>query len=856
MPMLLALLVLCLGGALHAQEDDSPAGEEEAKKPTKGIEEIVITSQGIETPLQEASISVAAFDEQYLQALGAQNIQDISQFTPNLEIRSPYAATNPTLFIRGVGLRDFNANSASAVAVYNDGVYMNSPVGQLAQLFDIQQVEILRGPQGALYGRNASAGAILVHSRKPVGDSSGYTRFTYGRFNQREVEGAFELPLVPDMLSMRIAGRMNLRDGYTKNRCGEAIYSTPQEDPSATPTFRDKVHGMCFNGRVDPVFDTHPPTFEPTGPPLWSPVGTITPIEGGGWGWEVGKTGLTPKWVNDTDNWSGRALFRFQPNEENDWLLNVHGGNNDGDARQFQQFSAFRQPDGDLVPSGSAIGYRDYDSCALNDRGECPSRGDDPQPNVSPEDGDPYAGDYDFVRPDDVDLLGVNLTGDVYLGDFRFRSVTGFESNRRNSGLDLDGSSFITVRVFAFNEAKQASQDLRVYWDNGGSFTWQAGGNFLYEKLKVHNKFSLLRSALFSDQFYEQETFYGSAYTYLTWAISEVFSLEGGLRWNVDHRDFEISSKLSSLQSGRSGSGPVQTTQFTEDAPTGDISINYKPYEGVNFYAKFSRGWKGPHINGLILNNFDEAATLLAGGGSLLDPVKPETVTAGEIGLKSMWWDQRLRINGAAFYYDYDHIQVFQVRNSTSGFPLFTLLSANDAELFGVELEVEMRPLEGWAPPAVEGLQIFLSGSWLEGQYNDFEDVRSDPGQAGNIILDEFSGNQLINAPKYSFIGYVQWPLEVATAGTITPRFDWSYKSRIFFGPENLDLVSQGSLWLMNLRVGYRTPGGSVEVAGWVRNLTDEIYRGDAIDLSRLSNSIVYAMGEPRTYGVTLELRF
>ena len=858
MPMLLGLLsLLLLAGPAGAQESETTAEEtDDTAKPTRGMEEIVITSQGMETPLQEASISVAAFDEQYLQALGAQNIQDISQFTPNLEIRSPYAATNPTLFIRGVGLRDFNANSSSAVAVYNDGVYMNSPVGQLAQLFDIQQLEILRGPQGALYGRNASAGAILVHSRRPVGDTNGYTRFTYGRFNQREVEGAFELPLVQDLLSMRIAGRMNLKDGYTKNRCGDARYAAPPADP-ANETFRDKIHGVCFNGKSDPVYEENPITLEPVGPPLWAPVGTTTPVEGGGWGWKVGEAGLTPEWVNDVDNWAGRFLLRFQPNEQHDWLLNVHGGNNDGDARQFQNFPVFRFPDGELRRAAfNAQGYRDYDSCSLDSSGRCPGLDLlDLRPNRLPADGDPYAGDYDFVLPDDVDLFGTSLTGNVYLGDFRIRSVTGYESNRRKSGLDLDGSSLITIRVYAFNEAKQVSEDLRIYWDNGGPFTWQAGGNFLYEKLKVDNDFSLLSTSLFNRQFYEQETLYGSAYAYMTWAISETFSIEGGARWNVDHRDFKIGSSLRSLQTGRSASGAVESTQFTEDAPTGDISITYKPYEGVNFYAKFSRGWKGPHINGLILNTFEDA-TELADGGDLLEPVKPETVTAGEIGVKSMWWDQRIRVNGAAFYYDYDDIQVFQIRNSTAGFPLPTLLSANDAELFGAELEVEIRPLEGWAPASIEGLQLFLSGSWLEGQYNDFEDIRADPGVPGNIILDDFSGNQLINAPKYSFIGYVQWPLEISNAGTLIPRFDWAYKSRIYFGAENLELVSQESLWLLNLRMAWVSPNQNIEVAGWVRNLSDEIYYADAIDLSRLANALAYAMGEPRTYGVTLELRF
>ncbi|NRA08809.1 MAG: Plug domain-containing protein, partial [Myxococcales bacterium] len=142
-------------GAAEAEVEEASA----ARK-TRGIEEILITSQGREQRLQEAAISAAVFNDDYIDAIGAQNIADISQFTPNLEIRTVFAATNPTIFIRGVGLRDFNANSSSSVAVYNDDIYVNSPAAQLGQLFDVQSVEVLRGPQGALYGRNASAGVI------------------------------------------------------------------------------------------------------------------------------------------------------------------------------------------------------------------------------------------------------------------------------------------------------------------------------------------------------------------------------------------------------------------------------------------------------------------------------------------------------------------------------------------------------------------------------------------------------------------------------------------------------------------------------------------------------------------------
>ena len=144
--------------------------------------------------------------------------------------------------------------------MYNDDIYMNSPAGQLGQLFDVQMVEVLRGPQGSLYGRNASAGVIKVVARKPTGDFNGYTNISYGNYNLFEVEGAVEAPVWGDMLSTRISGRMNLRDGTTHNRCGDSYYSVPDPNPTGVnpslTSFRQRVHTHCWNPQnVLPIDD-------------------------------------------------------------------------------------------------------------------------------------------------------------------------------------------------------------------------------------------------------------------------------------------------------------------------------------------------------------------------------------------------------------------------------------------------------------------------------------------------------------------------------------------------------------------------------------------------------------------------
>ena len=822
------------------REEAAATEPESSASKTRGIEEILITSQGREQPLQEAAISAAAFDEEYLSAIGAQNISDIAQFTPNLEIRTVFAATNPTLFIRGVGLRDFNANSASSVAVYNDDIYMNSPAGQLGQLFDVQMVEVLRGPQGSLYGRNASAGVIKVVARKPTGDFNGYTNISYGNYNLFEVEGAVEAPVWGDMLSTRISGRMNLRDGTTHNRCGDSYYSVPDPNPTGVnpslTSFRQRVHTHCWNPQ------------------------NVLPIDDMGEGWVVGQTNVE-EWVNNRDNWAARWMWRLQPNEDIDFNLNLHGGQNRGQTRQFQLIPASQvgvalHP---LIGGADSNQYIDPDAqrpvyrcqrrqCALQ-RLEILS---------DPADGNPFEGDYNLVGLESLDIWGASITGEYTAGDWRFLSISGYEANQRAVATNLDANPYIGLEPTLTNESYQLTQDLKVFWESDSDLTGQFGLSFLYEDLHVDNHYDV--NPIFTiTQIYDLQTFYGSPYFFLVWEPSEEFSIEGGARFNVESKEMSILTqrlgRVNGLpQPGESGLPQVGFSDVTEYAPSGDVAINFRPTEDITFYAKYSRGWKGPHINGLILNPEVESDE----GTSITSPVKPESVNAVELGVKSMWFSQRLKFNIAAFYYDYDDIQVFQLRNSAGSTPVQQLINANDADNYGLEAEIEARPFEGWAPEPLEGLMVYLTAAWLQNSYTDFVNqlTATNIGGSATASTEDFSGNQLINSPEFSFAGYLQWDVRLDRWGTLSPRLDWTYKDQVFFSPANEELVGQPPLWLFNLRFAYRTPGDNIEIAGWVRNLTNEVYRLDVFNLARFRKEIAYAMGDPRTFGLTLSVRF
>ena len=145
-----------------------------ASRADEGRDVVIVTANKREENIQEVPIAVTAIGGQVLQDLGVTDIRNLNALAPSLQIKTDDNAANPKLFIRGIGLNDFNPNTASAVAIYTDGVYIGSPLAQMGQFFDLDRVEVLRGPQGTLYGRNTTGGAINVISRKPS-DSSKLT---------------------------------------------------------------------------------------------------------------------------------------------------------------------------------------------------------------------------------------------------------------------------------------------------------------------------------------------------------------------------------------------------------------------------------------------------------------------------------------------------------------------------------------------------------------------------------------------------------------------------------------------------------------------------------------------------------
>lgn len=212
--------------ALAAGTITTVAAHAATEAPASGGE-IVVTAQKRSEKLQDVPIAVSAITGEAIANKRVADLVDLSNQAPGLQISSGDNAANPHIFLRGVGVNDFNQTTASAVGIYSDGAYIASPLAQRSAFFDLQQVEVLRGPQGTLYGRNTTGGAINLVSRKPTDTWAANLNVDYGRFNALKTEGGVSGPIVPGVLSFRLAAVRETDDGYMLNRLtGQHVNAT------------------------------------------------------------------------------------------------------------------------------------------------------------------------------------------------------------------------------------------------------------------------------------------------------------------------------------------------------------------------------------------------------------------------------------------------------------------------------------------------------------------------------------------------------------------------------------------------------------------------------------------------------
>jgi iron complex outermembrane recepter protein len=825
-------------GAALATAQDAKVDED----PWAGVEEMVVTGGNVLDALTSTTVSVTAFDSTDLDAFGATDVSDVAAFTPNLEIRTA-GSTTAVLFIRGVGLNDFTANAAGSVAVYEDDVPKNLPAIQLGQLYDLEGLVVLKGPQGSGPGRNASAGAIKVITKKPSGELGGYVRFDYGNYNYINSEGALEVPILGDVLSTRAAFSLERRDGLVKNRCA-----------GITQEQIDTVVGLCGNNFPDDL---------------------IPGVEDD---------------LNNRDVWAVRLTTRWEPPiDDMSWLFSVHGS-------QLDQLGTVGEHIGSSQEFGGTdiVGYVQPELAAerASLRSQFPSRAECNAMNPGdiagrracvaaaqastrsilgrslasrPLDTEPFEGAFNRPGYERMSSWGGFLTGEWELDDVQLKSITGFERYDRERLIDADYSPNVVFEFDIEDDAWQASQDIQISGElEETPLIWKTGLFFLAETLDYEQDtlsrepgdFDPTRST------YIQDTFSFGIFAEFEWDFLDDFTLEAGGRYNWEQKRFEadiISRPFAANPGDRCilliGDGvPKCQRTVTVDHPTGTLGIRYALDESRTLYFKYSHGWKGAQFNA-------------RNGNSQLfvtDVADPEVIDAFEIGFSGSWWEDRLSLNGAFFWYIYKNYQVFVFTNDVNNLPQRVVINADNAELYGAELEGRLEPFDG--------LVAELRAGWLESRFLDFTDavVRRTETQGNRRVVTDFNGNPLPNAPRFKVSGNISYDLDLGSYGTLTPRYDFNWSDDVFFDPTggtgspdavgNTFLpdnsIGQKALILHNIRLTYAVESGGFEIAGWVRNMTNEVYKTLAFDASAGPGLVGNLVGDPRTYGLSAKVTF
>jgi iron complex outermembrane receptor protein len=801
-----------------AEQPSGPDASRTPAAPPSDVEVIRIKGRAVTGIETEVPASVTQFAASDLQALGAQNVSDLAKVTPNVEIKTT-GSTSPTFFIRGVGLSDFSANAAGAVAIYRDDAAINAPAIQLTPLFDLENVQILRGPQGTGDNRNASAGSIKMYSRKPTGDLTAELRSSFGNFDYKDFEGAVEAPIVDEMLSSRLAFRWTERGPIMNNRCGnQQLFGVVIPPGPGQPQ-----RGVCssrLSGRT-----------------------------------QVVPNGL-PDGVNDQGNWAARGVFRFQPPEvDMDWLLNLHGSRIDQLSTLGQ---AYGTRDGQLG-TATAQGYVEPDANEERIEGGWDT-GRLAWQLGRKLDKRPFSGDFNRVGDTILDTWGATLRGDWTLGDVTLTNVSNYETYDRSRSTDQDFSPDILFESESMDDAWQYFQRLSANGElTEAPFRWDVGAFYLMEELDFEDTTLFANGGSRVFRAYTQDSYSYGVWAAFAWDFLDDFTLEGGARWNWDQKVFDLFTQNQSANNRTD-------TSLSESSPTGELTLTYRFDEGVSAYWKYTHGWKPMTINSIaVVCNTQQQS------GCAITTARPETIDAWETGLRGNWLDGRLQASSALFYYKYTDYQVFIVADATGAPPTLQIVNANDAQVFGAELELRAEPLLDLVPPEFAGLVLTARGSWLESKFIDFTTTASRGTQSGILEVQvDFSGNQLINSPRFKASGSAEWTFDLGRWGALIPRYDFAWTSDIYFdanegrGAPNLlnqtflpkYAVGQRRYWLHNVRLGYRVPESNIEIAGWCRNCTDQVYKTYGFDASTFAAVVINFVGEPRTYGLDLVVRF
>ncbi|BFM10301.1 TonB-dependent receptor [Simiduia litorea] len=793
------------------------------------LEEITVTAQKRAESVDDVPITINAFSVDGVRDLGAQNVNDLGTFIPGVETN--VGDTSQASFtIRGISTNDFGSGSDPAVAVYVDGVYTGHGGSALVNFNDIDRVEVLKGPQGTLFGRNAAAGAISITTKAPSQETEGYVDVQMGNYNKQKIALGFNTGLT-DTVSLRVGGYTNTRDGFINNASTTGIAGDDlwieddqgvvgallwQAGDNTDVTLRADYNKEDSDGPIGSSFTLAPDAL----------YDDYTTDNAGFNDRTIRGTSLTIS--HDFDNYTFTSItakrgYEFHQNEEEDgtdiarFFLTT-----DTIEKQDQLSQEFRlnYADEKLKWFVGASYFKDeidqtylvdattltLDTFFLVDACKKGAAG-----GLCPDGvGNPAA----FV----------NTYAPVTAG------MTGF--------IGGNIAPLINAALSPFGLGMNATDIQNAVIANMGpsnaGLPWQEA---------MHNNRELTSYAVYGD---------------MTYSFTDKLDVTLGLRWSQDSKDFEIQTNYTNAilidtlsgpatggasvsaaflnanvnpniptqlpfglifaeQIGTAGNPELKSDTWSSVDPR--LVVNYAATDDTMLFASIAKGYKAGGFNSL---------------GN--DPAfEPEDVLNFELGMKSKLMDGRMRFNTSVYAFTYDNLQILKLSGPEGVIPTYNINNA-DAEGRGFEFD--------WQFLATENLMLGANYGYVYTEYTKYNPFLGDePGFS-------LEGEPLSSMPKHKFNAMAEYTLHFGGDLALRLRGDYNYTGERVNNTGVDDGQNIDAFNIVNARATLENDAGDWSVALYANNLTDEEYLWDIGGTGDGLGSPVATRGMPRMYGI------
>jgi iron complex outermembrane receptor protein len=759
-PLVRGGLMACLlsGAAMAQTPAATPAPA--AAAPT-GLSEVIVTAQKRRERLQDVPISVSALSATALATDNIHSLQDLTARVPSFVSTESAGYGGAPLSIRGIGGANGGGEflSDEPVAVYIDGVYVARLSVSTSDLVDVDGIEVLRGPQGSLYGRNATAGALVINTKRPTNDFEGEAEAGGDTLSDGRAAVAVSGPIVKDKVLARIAAAYSSLGGF-----GENVLSGKPVNGGHDITLRGAVRLLPTDRlTIDVIgeyFDQH---FQP-------------------------------------------GLFR---------VANLTGG-----------------------PKDSPFVLRPDFQNALN--------------NSQYEASEDV---YNHIRTDAVTVLG-----ELRESAFTLNSITGYRTFDVNGLADSDNAAPSDLTGFpalrSYNAARlrnrQISEELRISSPSSQKkLTWIAGLYYIHENNAV-DPFEIYNNAAYfklgTDATFRafQNADSASAYAEASYEILNGLTLHLGGRYSWDEKTFNDTQHVVTLLGGFSpavmkvvpaGYAVAAPPTFYDKADfhnfSGRAVLDYKLTRDILAYASFSQGFKSGGFNAF----------------GLTPAFQPETIDAYETGLKTEWWERRLRLNGDVFLYNYDNLQV-RLPVPTGG---VNIQNAASAQVKGAEFETALTPLQG--------LKFGFNVTYLDGKFTKGSLPEVPPNAlfsfGANIPLQTVSivGNTMSRAPHWQLGLTADYEHPVSDDEKLSFGMSYRYQTKEYFLETNQDSPTfQGAAWgELGVHTTLAKTGDRWSVTVYGENILNDRHLTQITPLSAYPEG---TLNLPRRFGVRTAFKF